>query len=235
MMALVGLVVLAAWCVAVPLGLARALIGSEPSAAQQALVFLPGIALACLCFVIAAWPKLVAQAGRWRPGAIVEGFERRGERPRKPRPTPVAPPAPIVNGDSQTPYVAPPLNLHIAQPAPALVHLGPQADPAWAAWWLRWEAPGHGSGTVVLPSGPRILVGRDPLADVVIRLDQVSWQHLELDVREGEVMILDLESLNGSRLDDTPIPARRPTRWTPHTSLQIASPTAITLTLEALR
>lgn len=229
----VGFVVLAAWLVAVPLGLARAVLGREPSADEIALGWLPGLLLAIVCFVVAAWPRLMAATGAWRPGTVVEGFERGPERPRRVRAEPETTPAPSVAAVLPAP-VPPPITTRSADKA--LVHLGPKADPAWAAWSLRWDAPGHGHGVVVLPPGARILIGRDPRADVVVRLDQVSWQHLELDVKEGEVTLLELESSNGT-FDATGarIAPRRPWRWEPRTYITLAQPTAIVLTLEALR
>lgn len=240
MIAALGLVVLVGWSLAVPLGLGRAVLGADPEPHALALLFLPGVALAAALFLVAAWPRLVAQAGRWRPGLVVTGLERSGEgrRARRPRPVDRATEDHAAAMTFGPPVeVAAPLPPPLARAAPErpLVHLGPSADPAWAAWCLRWSAPGHGTGTVVLPSGPRVLVGRDPSADVVIRLDQVSWQHVELDVREGEVQLLDLESTNGTRLDGALVPPRRPARWAPRTAVELASPVAVTLTLEPLR
>ncbi len=75
-LAVVGVLVLVAWGVAVPLGLARAVLGHEPLPHEVAIGWLPGVALAMICFIAAAWPRLVAAAGTWRPGTIIEGFER---------------------------------------------------------------------------------------------------------------------------------------------------------------
>ncbi|MCC6622009.1 MAG: FHA domain-containing protein [Deltaproteobacteria bacterium] len=236
----IGLVVLVAWLVAVPLGLARAVLGREPLPSEVAIGWLPGVALAMICFVVAAWPRLVAAAGTWRPGTAVEGLERGPERiraaraRREPRPKESAPTS---IGGLAAPVAPAPVPPPLATRAAALpiVHLGPRADPAWAAWSFRWEAPGHGHGVVVLPFGRHVLVGRAPAADVVIRLDQVSWEHLELDVREGEVTLLDLESSNGTRSGDGAIAARRPWAWAPRTAIHLAHPTAVSLTLEPLR
>ena len=205
-------------------------------------------AIAAALFAAAAWPRLVRAAPAWRPGVPVAGLERRSER----APTLHTTPATKVPIDlAPAPRSAPPIPIPPAAPeltpALALVHLGPEADPAWAAWQLRWEAVGHGHGAVPLPFGARVVLGRDARAEVVVRLDQISWHHLELDVRESEVLVTELGSTNGSRFEAAPagsdgcdapptlLTPRQPVRWTPRASLALASPTAITLTLEPLR
>src|SRR5690606_21764169 len=122
-----------------------------------------------------------------------------------------------------------------AQPAkPALVTLGPHADPAWASWVLRWDAGDLGQGVVVVPHGDHLLVGRDPDADLVVHIEQISWHHLELAVQHDGVTVMDLGSRNGTWLApqpprtlagaqsssasfadpdaETPLPPRSPTR-----------------------
>ena len=86
-----------------------------------------------------------------------------------------------------------------------------------------------------LPTGARIVLGRDPGAEVIARLDQVSWQHLELDVQEGKVSVLELGSSNGTRTAAGPLAPREPWTWTPGATLELAHPTALALTLEPLR
>jgi len=236
----VGTLVLVAWLAAVPLGLARAALGREPAPAEVALWWLPGVLVAMGCYLVAAWPRLVRAAGAWRPGTVVEGLERGPER--RARRVATAPAPTPDDDDAAHPLavaVPPPIGT-VARVLP-LVHLGPRAEPAYAAWSLRWEAPGHGQGVVVLPFGRHVLVGRAPAADVVIRLDQVSWEHMELAVDEAEVTLLDLESSNGTFAPegddgrDGRIEARVPWRWAPRTTIRLARPTAITLTLEPLR
>jgi hypothetical protein len=237
--------VLVVWIAALALGLGQAILGAAPSARSEALLVLPGVLVATALFAIAAWPRLVRAAPVWRPGTPVTGFERRSERappPPAPPPSAAAPPSPAPE-PIPVPIPIPPAAPELA-PALALVHLGPEADPAWAAWQLRWEAAGHGHGAIPLPFGARVVLGRDARADVVVRLDQISWHHLELDVRESEVLVTELGSTNGSRFEPlasasdappTPLTPRQPVRWTPRASLALASPTAITLTLEPLR
>ena len=247
--AALGVVVV--WIAALGLGLGQAILGAGPSASSEALLILPGVLLASALFAAAAWPRLVRAAPAWRPGTPVRGLERTSERPPTPPapPTPSSPPESIrLGGLAPAPNSTPPIPIPPAAPeltpALALVHLGPEADPAWAAWQLRWEAAGHGHGAVPLPFGARVVLGRDARADVVVRLDQISWQHLELDVRESEVLVTELGSTNGSRFESTaaasdapptPLTPRQPVRWTPRATLALASPTAITLTLEPLR
>ncbi len=201
---------------------------SAPAAALFAL-YLPGLLIGSGLIAYAALRRLSLHAPRWVPrepavpeddragaGATAdaeadgEGAEALMTRRRMPRES--------------------------ASEALAIVHLGPATDPAWAAWGLRWEAPGLGSGLVPLPSGARVLLGRDPSADVVVRLDQVSWHHLELDVQEGRVIAFELGSSNGTRTaGDEALPERAPWPWVPGAELRLASPVALTLTLEPLR
>lgn len=218
----VALVVLIASSAAVAAGLGRALLGPGAPAWALALLYVPGVLAASLLFGVAAHRVLSRHAPRWVP------FEAPAATPRTPPPTAELPTeAPLVRS-RRPPSQAPALSI---------VHLGPTADPAWAAWALRWEAPGHGAGLVPLPPGTRVVLGRDPAADIVARLDQVSWHHLELDVQEGRVTAFDLGSSNGTRPrpDAEPAPARTPIPWPPGEALHLAHPVALTLTLEPLR
>jgi len=217
----IGLVVLIAWCGAVATGLGRALLG--PSASQLALflAYLPGVMLGSGLIGYGAVRRVARSAPRWVP-----------------RESPPPLPAPEVReSERDGEAVSPRRRLPREAPSElAIVHLGPAADPAWAAWGLRWEAPGHGSGLVPLPAGARVLLGRDPSADVVVRLDQVSWHHLELDVQEARVIAFDCGSSNGTRTSaDEALGERRPWPWEPGGVLLLASPVALTLTLEPLR
>lgn len=218
----VALIVLVASSAAVAAGLGRALLGPGATAWALALLYAPGVLAASLLLGVAAHRVLSRHAPRWVP------VEVPAAPPRTPAPTAALPTeAPLVRTRRPPSQV----------PALAIVHLGPAADPAWAAWALRWEAPGHGGGLVPLPTGARILLGRDPAADIVARLDQVSWHHLELDVQEGRVTAFDLGSSNGTRArpDGDPIAARTPIPWPPGEALHLAHPVALTLTLEPLR
>jgi hypothetical protein len=44
-----------------------------------------------------------------------------------------------------------------------------------------------------------VVLGRDARADVVVRLDRVSWQHPSR--RESEVLVTELGSTNGSHFE----------------------------------
>jgi hypothetical protein len=86
------------------------------------------------------------------------------------------------------------------------------------------------------------LLGRDPAADVVVGLAEISWHHLELEVTESGVTVTDLGSTNGTRtatLDkpDTPtsLAPQTPQPWPVGATLHLAEPVALALTLEALR
>lgn len=231
------------WGAAIRLGLGAALLGPDATPGDEALLLLPAVAAAVAVLAWDARRHLTPVAARWRPGVVVPGFERPADRPRaaqvlaEPEPLEVpddpTPPPPAPPRAFASPASAPPA------PRPAdVVALGASADPAWASWLLRWEAPGHGRGVVVLPSGDHVLFGRDPDADLVAQLDQVSWHHLEFVVRRDEVVVMDLGSSNGTRTcdgaDEVELAPRAPARLAPFTELRLASPCALTLTLEPL-
>jgi predicted component of type VI protein secretion system len=51
----------------------------------------------------------------------------------------------------------------------------------------------------------RIVVGRDPEADICIDDEAVSWNHLEIENRGGVLMATDLDSRNGTALNGEPL------------------------------
>jgi hypothetical protein len=226
--AVVGVVVVVVWCAAVASGLGRALLGASAARLEGFLLYLPGVVAGSALIAYAAWCRLRAHAPRWVPREPVAVAE-----------APVAEEMADEPGDvGLEPLEAPILRTRMtAEPALAIVHLGPGVDPAWAPWGLRWEAPGHGSGLTPLPVGAPVVLGRDPAAEIVARLDQVSWHHLELDVQEGRVIAFELGSKNGTRTDPDgePLPERTPIPWAPGEALHLASPVALTLVLEPLR
>jgi len=219
-----GVIVLALSSGAVAAGLGRALLGPVAPPSALALLYVPGVIAAAVLFGIAAHRVLSRHAPRWHPVTP---------------PLAPPPPAPAPELPNETPLVRT-RRAPSQAPSLAIVHLGPTADPAWAAWALRWEVPGQGergAGLVPLPTGARVLLGRDPAADIVVRLDQVSWHHLELDVQEGRVTAFDLGSSNGTRTrtNGEPTPARTPIPWPSGEALHLAHPVALTLVLEPLR
>src|SRR6188472_3776794 len=50
----------------------------------------------------------------------------------------------------------------------------------------------------------RTVVGRSPEADVVLEDEEVSWNHLEIERRGDVLMASDLDSRNGTALNDKP-------------------------------
>jgi predicted component of type VI protein secretion system len=68
--------------------------------------------------------------------------------------------------------------------------------------WLAGERGAPRS--VALPPG-RVVVGRDPEADVCIDDEAVSWNHLEIENRGGVLMATDLDSRNGTALNGEPL------------------------------
>lgn len=222
--AAIGAIVLVAWCAAIATGLGRLLLGPTAAPVAYFALYLPGVAIGSGLIAYAALRRLAPHVPRWVPRAA----------PAVVVPDVVAPS--VLEGDGAELMARRRMPRVDASETLAIVHLGPASDPAWAAWGLRWEAPGLGSGLVPLPSGARVMLGRDPGGDVVVRLDQVSWQHLELDVQEARVIAFELGSSNGTRTSaGEVIEARTPWPWAPGETLQLASPVALTLTLEPLR
>ncbi len=245
------------WLVAVPLGLGQALIGPPPGgdvdahATSIALLYLPGL----LAFSLGAYlasSHLTAALPRWRPGQPVPGLLRRSERLAPP---PESPPALAIS--APVPATTSPHRTHSpsrsnnpspnAQPAtaPPLLALGPGHSPAYAAFGLAYRSSIAGpaaSGFIALPPAGRLVLGRDPAADVVVGLAEVSWHHLELEVTESGVTVTDLGSTNGTRTltpdnPETPtsLAPKMPQPWPVGATLHLAEPVALTLTLEALR
>jgi predicted component of type VI protein secretion system len=64
--------------------------------------------------------------------------------------------------------------------------------------------------SVPLPAAGRLLVGRDPEADLCLEDEAVSWHHLEIESRGGVLMATDLDSRNGTALNGEPL--ERPRR-----------------------
>ncbi len=61
------------------------------------------------------------------------------------------------------------------------------------------------------PSAPSVTVGRDPDSDVVLRHARVSSQHAELSQAGGLLLLTDLGSKNGTRLNRVKLAPRTPT------------------------
>jgi len=78
------------------------------------------------------------------------------------------------------------------------------------------EGPdGLPAGSVLLPDGNRILlesepltIGRLPECSIVLNDPNVSRRHAELQRRGGEVVVVDLQSTNGTRVNGVPIRER---------------------------
>jgi len=64
---------------------------------------------------------------------------------------------------------------------------------------------GRGAQPRSVTVGERMRVGRDPDADLCIDDEAVSWQHLEIELRGGVLMAVDLDSRNGTALNGEPL------------------------------
>jgi len=64
---------------------------------------------------------------------------------------------------------------------------------------------GKGGGPRSFALAGRIVVGRDPEADISIDDEAVSWNHLEIESRGGVLMATDLDSSNGTALNGEPL------------------------------
>jgi len=243
-----------AWLVAIPLGLGQALLGPPSGgdltshATSIGLLYLPGLGLFALGAALASKPCIDALP-RWRPGTPVIGLLRCSERPARSPKAPTAKPEP--HDPSPAPRHPPRTSIRAPanpSPAPSIVTLGPGRSPAYAAFGFTYRATLVGpsaDGFVALPPSGRLVLGRDPGADIVVGLAEVSWHHLELDVTESGVTVTELGSSNGTRvLDpksdfDTEPPdiltPNTPRPWAVGETLQLADPVALSLTLEALR
>jgi pSer/pThr/pTyr-binding forkhead associated (FHA) protein len=73
------------------------------------------------------------------------------------------------------------------------------------------------------------VVGRAPEVDLSLGDNDTSRRHLELVRRGAQVLVKDLGSKNGTRLDGKPIPANHELAWPPGSKLGLAN---TTLTLE---
>ena len=65
--------------------------------------------------------------------------------------------------------------------------------------------PGPNMGRKHLLTGRFITLGRDPSSDIMVGSDSVSRRHARLSSERGRRLITDLQSTNGSYVNDQPI------------------------------
>lgn len=68
-----------------------------------------------------------------------------------------------------------------------------------------WLTAKGGEPRSVALQGERVVVGRDPEADICLDEEAVSWHHLEIENRGGILMATDLDSRNGTALNGEPL------------------------------
>ncbi len=55
------------------------------------------------------------------------------------------------------------------------------------------------------PLGGKVIVGRDPSCDLVLKTPQVSRRHIEIEVLNSQLFVRDLGSTNGCKVNDEPV------------------------------
>ena len=68
---------------------------------------------------------------------------------------------------------------------------------------------GPGAGTTVPLERSVIVIGRDPACDVVLDDPLVSKRHARLEIGQGRVELVDLNSANGTKVNGTRIPPQQ--------------------------
>lgn len=75
-------------------------------------------------------------------------------------------------------------------------------------------APSHAGwemeiGGLRLALGVRaVVIGRDPVCDVAVEDDRVSWRHVKIEIKDGVPVLTDLNSSNGTYLDGAKLDGR---------------------------
>ena len=75
------------------------------------------------------------------------------------------------------------------------------------------------------------VIGRSSKCDVVIPLEGMSRKHCLLEVKNGEIFVTDLDSLNGVFIEEKRIPPGTPTAWPTFLSLSFGVVQSLTIDL----
>jgi len=177
------------------------------------LLLLPSLALAGGILLWIAWGRLQNLEARWRPELNHSEEEKLPKPPSFSNPT-------------------------LAPRTKAIISLNLESGVAYPRWYLCWDAGGLGQGKVALPWGEAILLGRASESHLQVQLEQLSKRHLQFDVRDGEVSVMDLGSRNGSWLKEEQGERRRlepgsPEPFNLRQELLLSEPPVIRLRLEA--
>ena len=223
----------AAWLV---VWVAVCVVAPVEGATPQRLLLLPGVAALVAALWILARAQLRPVEDRWVPPPPPQKEQPPAEEHAEADAKSADGPADYDPEPDPTGPVVPSISL-----GAGVVHHGERADPAFPLWQLAWDLPGGGKGTIVLPNGPEITLGRSEDSDVVVALTEVSRAHVSFSVTQGTVEVLELESRNGTWLnkgneDGTweRLAQKQRVPLKAYDSLRLADPWVIELTLVPL-
>ena len=86
-------------------------------------------------------------------------------------------------------------------------------------WIEALSAPSQSAHQIAIPTNGKLTIGRDPASDICIDLPQVSWNHAEIESKDGDWTIVDLGSSNGTWVDGRRVKKRSPITLTNRVSL----------------
>src|SRR6476660_4946132 len=72
---------------------------------------------------------------------------------------------------------------------------------ALISWFPSREGEGGATGAAAFLVGSVVVVGRDADCDIVLQHEQVSRRHARLEIMHSVVLLTDLNTTNGSRID----------------------------------
>lgn len=103
---------------------------------------------------------------------------------------------------------------------PMAKEAGPKAAADKLMYEISIKEAGQELHHQILPEG-RFNLGRSSENEIYVPNRAISRQHLNLDISRDSIIVTDLGSTNGTRLNGHPLQPHRPTEWPPNESLQI--------------